>query len=198
MRNAKHMTIRKARELRGERQLDRMGGDLREEAAGAQDESGDTAFQGVWRHSGLDTAPDALGPVSPVGRVEGEARGGATSEGRDPTSDLRAGARRGRAQRQPMWCRERRTLERESSRRKRRARKAASSATLQQACTWPEQRGDWLTCASTMGPASWSLGGRPLRGWSSKPATPCCAYRCSQVRTTSVPQAWIVAICGTE
>src|SRR5215831_10953711 len=45
-----------------------------------------------------------------------------------------------------------------------------------------------------MGPASGSLGGRPLRGASSSPDTPCCSERCTQMSTTSWPQAWRAAI----
>jgi hypothetical protein len=63
-------------------------------------------------------------------------------------------------------------LEQERTKWNRAARKAVSRHTVQQVWTWPEQGGDWLAWASTIGPANGSLGGRPLRGSSSNPATP--------------------------
>src|SRR5215510_14881348 len=54
----KHMTKRKARVLRGEWQLDWMGGELREEAAGGQHEGSDGAFQAVGGYGVFHQAPD--------------------------------------------------------------------------------------------------------------------------------------------
>ena len=53
--------------------------------------------------------------------------------------------------------------------RKRGARKAASSPTVQQVWTWPEHGGGWPIWASMMLGARRSLGGRPGRGASSSP-----------------------------
>ena len=81
---SKHMARRKARELGDERQLDRMGGDVREEAACGQHEIGDGAFQPVGGDGVLHEAPDALGRVVAMGGVGRQPQGHDTRMGGEP------------------------------------------------------------------------------------------------------------------
>ena len=71
-----------------------------------------------------------------------------------------AGASRGRAQRRPMRCGDRRTLLGESRRRKRTSQEAGQSAhTSSTPAPGRSSASDWLASASMIGPANSSLGG---------------------------------------
>src|SRR5260370_14008784 len=90
----KHMTKRKARELRGKWQLNRMGGEFREEATGGQYQLRDGTFQPVGGYGVLHEAPDALGRVVTMSSVGRQSQGDDTRIGGEPAFDHLGGVGR--------------------------------------------------------------------------------------------------------